>query len=249
MLGNLRGLRESGNIFAIPTYVFVVSTLLMIVVGIFRIVVLGEGQPPPEPLPGAHDPMEVLGILLVLRAFASGSVALTGVEAIANGVPAFKPPESRNAARTLAVMALLLGVLFVGLTIVADGFGIVPVDEPAVKTVISQVAATIFGNDTIAFYFYQAFTAMILFLAANTSFNAFPRLAAILARDGYMPRQFSFRGDRLAFTSGIVILSIAAITVIAAFGGVVTALIPLYAVGVFAAFTIGQVGHGPALAA
>ncbi len=242
MLGNLRGLRESGNIFAIPTYVFVVSTLFMIVVGIFRILVLGEGQPPPEPLPGAHDPMEVLGILLVLRAFASGSVALTGVEAIANGVPAFQPPESRNAAKTLTVMALLLGVLFVGLTIVADGFGIVPVDEPAVKTVISQVAATIFGNDTIAFYFYQAFTAMILFLAANTSFNAFPRLAAILARDGYMPRQFSFRGDRLAFTSGIVILSIAAITVIAAFGGVVTALIPLYAVGVFAAFTIGQVG-------
>ena len=242
MLGNLRGLRESGNIFAIPTYIFVFSTLLMIVVGIFRIVVLGEGQPPPEPLPGAQDPMEVLGILLVLRAFASGSVALTGVEAIANGVPAFKPPESSNAARTLTVMAILLGVLFVGLTVVADGFGIVPVDEPAVKTVISQVAATIFGNDTIAFYFYQAFTAMILFLAANTSFNAFPRLAAILARDGYMPRQFSFRGDRLAFTSGIVILSIAAITVIAAFGGVVTALIPLYAVGVFAAFTIGQVG-------
>jgi amino acid transporter len=242
MLGNLRGLRESGNIFAIPTYVFVFSTLFMIVVGIFRIVVLGEGHPPPEPLPGAHDPMEVLGILLVLRAFASGSVALTGVEAIANGVPAFQPPESRNAARTLGVMAILLGVLFVGLTIVADGFGIVPIDEPAVKTVISQVAATIFGNDTIAFYFYQAFTAMILFLAANTSFNAFPRLAAILARDGYMPRQFSFRGDRLAFTSGIVILSIAAIAVIAAFGGVVTALIPLYAVGVFAAFTIGQVG-------
>ena len=242
MLGNLRGLRESGNIFAIPTYVFVFSTLFMIVAGIFRIVVLGEGQPPPEPLPGAHDPLEVLGILLVLRAFASGSVALTGVEAIANGVPAFQPPESRNAARTLGVMAILLGVLFVGLTVVADGFGIVPVDEPAVKTVISQVAATIFGNDTIAFYFYQAFTAMILFLAANTSFNAFPRLAAILARDGYMPRQFSFRGDRLAFTSGIVILSVAAIAVIAAFGGIVTALIPLYAVGVFAAFTIGQVG-------
>jgi hypothetical protein len=126
--------------------------------------------------------------------------------------------------------------------VVADGFGIVPIDEPAVKTVISQVAGTIFGNDTIAFYFYQAFTAMILFLAANTSFNAFPRLAAILARDGYMPRQFSFRGDRLAFTSGIVILSIAAIALIAAFGGVVTALIPLYAVGVFAAFTIGQIG-------
>jgi amino acid transporter len=242
MLGNLRGLRESGNIFAVPTYVFVFSTLLMIGVGMFRIVVLGEGQPPPEPLPGAHDPVEALGLLLLLRAFASGSVALTGTEAIANGVPAFKPPEPRNAATTLTVMAVLLGVLFIGLTVVADGFGIVPIDEPSVKTVISQVAATVYGDDTIAFYIYQAFTAMILFLAANTSFNAFPRLAAILARDGYMPRQFSFRGDRLAFTSGIVILSVAAIALIAAFGGVVTALIPLYAVGVFAAFTIGQIG-------
>jgi amino acid transporter len=242
MLGNLRGLRESGNIFAVPTYVFVFSTLFMIAVGSFRIFVLGEGHPPPDPLPGAHDPVEALGILLVLRAFASGSVALTGTEAIANGVPAFKAPEPRNAAATLTVMAVLLAVLFIGLTVVADGFGIVPVDEPAVKTVISQVAGTVFGNDTIAFYFYQAFTALILFLAANTSFNAFPRLAAILARDGYMPRQFSFRGDRLAFTSGIVILSIAAIGLIAAFGGVVTALIPLYAVGVFAAFTIGQIG-------
>jgi amino acid transporter len=242
MLGNLRGLRESGNIFAIPTYVFAVSTLLMIAIGTFRIVVLGESAPPPTPLPGAADPLQAVTILLLIRAFASGSVALTGTEAIANGVPAFKPPEPRNAATTLTVMAILLGILFVGLTFVADTFGIVPVDEPAVKTVISQVAATIFGNDTFAFYFYQAFTALILFLAANTSFNAFPRLAAILARDGYMPRQFSFKGDRLAFTSGIVILAIAAITLIVAFGGVTTALIPLYAVGVFIAFTIGQTG-------
>jgi len=133
-------------------------------------------------------------------------------------------------------------VLFVGITFVAHTFGIVPVDEPVVRTVISQVAAEIFGDSTIAFYVYQAFTALILFLAANTSFNAFPRLAAILARDGYMPRQFSFRGDRLAFTSGIVILSVAASLLIIAFGGVVTALIPLYAVGVFIAFTVGQVG-------
>jgi len=167
---------------------------------------------------------------------------LTGTEAIANGVPAFKPPESRNAATTLTVMAILLGVLFVGLTFVADSFGVVPVDEPRVRTVISQIAATIFGNDTITFYLYQGFTALILFLAANTSFNAFPRLAAILARDGYMPRQFSFRGDRLAFTSGIVILSIGAIALIVAFGGITTALIPLYSVGVFIAFSIGQTG-------
>jgi hypothetical protein len=139
-------------------------------------------------------------------------------------------------------MAILLGILFVGLTFVADSFGIVPRDFPTVRTVISQVAATIYGDNTILFYLYQTFTALILFLAANTSFNAFPRLAAILATDGYMPRQFSFRGDRLAFTSGIVILSIAASVLIVAFGGITTALIPLYAVGVFIAFTIGQTG-------
>jgi amino acid transporter len=242
MLGNLRGLRESGNIFAIPTYVFAVSTLLMIAIGVFRIVVLGESQPPPQPLPGQADPLQAVGFLLLIRAFASGSVALTGTEAIANGVPAFKPPESRNAATTLTAMAILLAVLFIGITFVADSFGIVPDDGPPLRTVISQVAATIYGDNTILFYLYQAFTALILFLAANTSFNAFPRLAAILARDGYMPRQFSFRGDRLAFTSGIVILSVAAIALIVAFGGVTTALIPLYAVGVFIAFTIGQVG-------
>jgi amino acid transporter len=242
MLGNLRGLRESGNIFAVPTYVFLFSTLAIIAIGVFRIVVLGDHADPPKPLPGAADPLQIAGFILIIKAFASGSVALTGTEAIANGVPAFKPPEPRNAATTLTVMAILLGVLFVGITFVADSFGIVPVDEPVVKTVISQVAAKIYGDNTILFYVYQTFTALILFLAANTSFNAFPRLAAILSRDGYMPRTFSFRGDRLAFTSGIIILSVAAIALIVAFGGITTALIPLYAVGVFMAFTIGQVG-------
>ena len=201
-VGNLRGLRESGNIFAIPTYLFVGSALLMIGIGMFRILVLGESAPPPDPLPGAPDPLEAVGILLLLRAFASGSVALTGTEAIANGVPAFKPPEARNAATTLVAMAVLLAILFVGITFVADSFGIVPLDEPVTKTVISQVAATIYGDGSIAFYLFQAFTALILFLAANTSYNAFPRLAAILAQDGFMPRQFSFKGDRLAFTAG-----------------------------------------------
>jgi amino acid transporter len=242
MLGNLRGLRESGNIFAIPTYLFAGSTLVMVGIGMFRVVVLGESAPPPQPLPGQPDALQAVGLLLIIRAFASGSVALTGTEAIANGVPAFKRPEPMNAATTLTVMAILLGVLFVGITFVADSFGVVPIDEPATKTVISQVAARIYGGDTILFYLYQTFTALILFLAANTSFNAFPRLAAILANDGYMPRQFSFRGDRLAFTSGIVILSIAASLLIVAFGGITTALIPLYAVGVFIAFTIGQTG-------
>jgi len=242
MLGNLRGLRESGNIFAIPTYLFAGSTLLMVAVGLFRVIVLGEHVAPPDPVPGQVEPIQAVALLLIIRAFASGSVALTGTEAIANGVPAFKPPEPRNAATTLTVMAVLLGVLFVGITFVADSFGIVPVDFPTVKTVISQVATTIYGDNTFFFYAYQTFTALILFLAANTSFNAFPRLGAILATDGYMPRQFSFRGDRLAFTSGIVILSIAASVLIVIFGGITTALIPLYAVGVFIAFTIGQSG-------
>ncbi|HSL97028.1 MAG TPA: APC family permease [Candidatus Deferrimicrobiaceae bacterium] len=241
-IGNLRGLRESGNIFAIPTYLFVGSALLMIAVGVVRIVVNGEGAPPPDPLPGGPSIPEGVGLLLLIRAFAAGSVALTGTEAIANGVPAFKPPEPRNAATTLGVVAILLAVLFLGITFVADSFGVVPVDEPFRRTVISQVAATVYGEGSLPFYLFQTFTALILFLAANTSYNAFPRLAAILARDGYMPRQFSFRGDRLAFTSGIVILSIVAITLIVAFGGQTHALIPLYSVGVFVAFTVGQSG-------
>ncbi|HEY6058342.1 MAG TPA: APC family permease, partial [Candidatus Limnocylindrales bacterium] len=197
---------------------------------------------PPNPPPGAPDPLQPIGILLILRAFSSGSVALTGTEAIANGVPAFKPPEPRNAAATLAAMAILLAVLFIGITFVADSYGIVPIDHPAPRTVISQVAAMAFGEGSIAFYLMQSFTALILFLAANTSYNAFPRLAAILARDGYMPRQFSFRGDRLAFTSGIAILSLVAIGLLIVFGGNTTALIPLYSVGVFVSFTISQAG-------
>ncbi|MFL5684509.1 MAG: APC family permease [Chloroflexota bacterium] len=241
-IGNLRGLRESGNIFALPTYLFVGSALVMIAIGMYRAVVLGEHAAPPSPLPGAPNPLEALGVLLILRAFASGSVALTGTEAIANGVPAFKPPEPKNAATTLTAVAILLAILFLGITFVALNFGIVPIDEPTTKTVISQVATLAFGEDSIGFYLFQTFTALILFLAANTSYNAFPRLAAILARDGYLPRQFSFRGDRLAFTSGIVILSLVAITLLIVFQGNTTALIPLYSVGVFVSFTISQGG-------
>lgn len=241
-LGNMRGLRESGNIFALPTYLFVGSALLMIGVGVFRIVVLGDGAAPSQPLPGTPGVPEAVGALLLIRAFASGSVALTGTEAIANGVPAFKPPEARNAATTLTVVAALLAVLFLGITFVANSFGVVAIDEPVRRTVISQVAAIAFGDNSAGFYLFQTFTALILFLAANTSYNAFPRLAAILARDGYMPRQFSFRGDRLAFTSGIVVLSVVAIGLLIAFGGETHALIPLYSVGVFVAFTIGQSG-------
>ena len=242
MVGNLRGIRESGNIFAVPTYLFVGATLLMVGIGVFRIIVLGESRLAPSPLPGAPDPLQPVGLLLLLRAFASGSVALTGTEAIANGVPAFKPPEAKNAAATLAAVAGLLAVLFLGITFVAGGLGVVPILEPTKKTVISQVAAAVFGDGSIGFYLFQAVTALILFLAANTSYNAFPRLAAILARDGFMPRSFSFRGDRLAFTTGIVLLSAVAIAMLAIFQGDTHALIPLYSVGVFVAFTVGQAG-------
>ena len=242
-IGNLRGLRESGNIFAIPTYLFVGSALLMIAIGLFRILVNGEGAPQVVPPSGTPDSLQAVGLLLMIRAFASGSVALTGTEAIANGVPAFKPPEAKNAAATLGAVAILLAILFLGITFVADSFGVLPTPEGVpTKTVISQVAAVIYGEGSVPFYLFQTFTALILFLAANTSYNAFPRLAAILAIDGYMPRQFSFRGDRLAFTSGIVILSIVAISLLLAFDGQTHALIPLYSVGVFIAFTVGQSG-------
>ena len=242
-IANLRGLRESGNIFAIPTYLFVVSALVMIAIGVFRVVVNGESAMPNLPPSGTPDLLQGAGVLLIIRAFASGSVALTGTEAIANGVPAFKPPEARNAATTLGAVAILLAVLFLGITFVASSFGVLPTGPgEAPKTVISQVAAIVYGEGSLPFYLFQAFTALILFLAANTSYNAFPRLAAILATDGFMPRQFSFKGDRLAFTSGVVILSIVAIALLVGFNGETTALIPLYSVGVFIAFTVGQSG-------
>ncbi|HET7704182.1 MAG TPA: APC family permease [Candidatus Limnocylindrales bacterium] len=242
-LGNLRGLREAGNLFAIPTYVFIVSALLMIVIGSIRIVIFGEGGGyQAELAEQAGHSIETLSIILLLRAFAAGAVALTGTEAIATGVPAFEPPEAKNAATTLAVMAGLLGVLFVGLTFLAVNFGITHVEEPVKQTVISQIAATVYGAGSIPFFLFQGFTALLLVLAANTSFNAFPRLLAILAIDGHMPRQFSFRGDRLAFSYGIIVLATVAAGLIVLFRGETHLLIPLYAVGVFIDFTISQAG-------
>ncbi len=243
MVGNLRGLRESGNIFAIPTYLFLGSALLMIGIGTFRIVVLGEARAPlPEEIAAVSGTTQAVGILILLRAFAAGAVALTGTEAIATGVPAFKPPESRNAAATLLAMAGILAILFIGITFLATSFGIFPVDAPVKKTVVAQVATVVYGGDSIGFYLFQAFTALLLFLAANTSFAAFPRLAAVLAMDGFMPRNFSYRGDRLAFSAGIIILALIAMSLIVIFGGHTHALIPLYAVGVFIDFTISQSG-------
>jgi len=242
-LGNLRGIREAGNIFALPTYLFLGSALLMIGIGIVRIVVFGDTSPPsPQAIEAATNGTQAVGAIILLRAFAAGAVALTGTEAIATGVPAFKPPEARNAAATLVAMAVILGVLFVGITFLATNFGIVPIDEPVKQTVIAQVAGRVFGDSSIGFYLFQAFTALLLFLAANTSFAAFPRLAAVLAIDGFFPRQFSFRGDRLAFSMGILALGLIAASLVVAFGGHTHALIPLYAVGVFIDFTIAQAG-------
>ena len=246
-LANLRGVREAGNIFAVPTYLFMFSAFAMIAIGAYRIIVLGEHHaPPPEVVAATTETAGAVSIFLLLRAFASGAVALTGTEAIATGVPAFKPPESRNAATTLLVMAGVLTILFVGITFLATNFAIYPTvpelfGEVQHKTVIAQVAETVFGN-AIPFYLFQAFTALLLFLAANTSFAAFPRLAAVLGEDGFFPRQFSLRGDRLAFSMGILLLGLIAASLVVIAGGRTHALIPLYAVGVFIDFTISQGG-------
>ncbi len=241
-LANLRGVREAGNIFAVPTYLFLFSAMAMIAIGAYRIIVLGEGgqPPPPEIVEATRVTAENVGILILLRAFASGAVALTGTEAIATGVPAFQPPEARNAAATLMVMAGILATLFIGITFLATNFAVYPIEEPK-QTVIAQVARIVYGNG-FAFYAFQAFTALLLFLAANTSFAAFPRLAAVLAQDGFFPRQFSFKGDRLAFSMGIVLLGLVAASLVVVAGGKTHALIPLYAVGVFIDFTISQAG-------
>ena len=236
---NLRGLRESGNIFAIPTYLFLGLALTMIGIGVAN-VLTGQAYDVQQ-ANAVETGTESLGLFLLLKAFASGSVALTGTEAIANGVPAFQPPESKNAADTLVAMAVLLGVLFIGITFVSDAYGIEPTVEGG-QTVVALVAGTIFGGGSPLFYLFQAATALILFLAANTSFNAFPRLGALLAIDGYMPRQFAFRGDRLAFSYGIVLLAAIAAGLLVIFGGDTHALIPLYSVGVFVCFTLSQVG-------
>jgi amino acid transporter len=239
-VANLRGLRESGNIFAVPTYIFVALALGIVVLGLANV---GTGraaaltpQPTAEPLG-----LEPVGLLLLLKAFASGSVALTGVEAIANGVPAFKPPEARNAANTMITMAILLGVIFIGVSVVAAAYGIVP-SAGGAPSLISLVAGAVYGAGSPLHGIFLVATMLILFLAANTSYNAFPRLAALLAEDGYMPRQFSFRGDRLAYSRGIVLLAGVAALLIAAFGGTTTLLIPLYAVGVFVCFSLSQAG-------
>lgn len=238
-VANLRGLRESGNIFAVPTYAFIGGALGLLVLGAIAIASGNPAAsfPPPQiaPPPGGF---EAVSVVLIVRAFAFGSVALTGTEAISNGVPAFKPPEAHNAATTLTIMAVLLGIIFVGISLLATAYGLVPNDS---QTLISQIGRAVYG-DTVPYYFFQASTALILLLAANTGYNGAPRLAQILATDGYLPRQLSFRGDRLAYSYGIIVLALAAAIFVVIFDGSVYGLIPMYSVGIFASFTLSQSG-------
>ena len=234
VFANLRGIRESGNIFAAPTYLFIAAIGILVGGGVVKILLTGTAGAPPPPVRA----VEGLGFFLVLKAFSSGCTALTGVEAISNGVPVFKPPEWRNARATLTVMAVILGLMFVGITGLAFVFHLSfnPDDS-----IISQLGRRIFGTGPIYVYI-TASTALILTLAANTAFSDFPRLLSQLARDRYAPAQFANLGDRLAFSNGIISLGVLAAVVYIIFKGDTTALIPLYAVGVFVAFTLSQFG-------
>jgi len=238
---NLRGVRESGTIFAIPTYLFIAAFSSLLLVGAARLATGLEGATLGAERSAAEQggAVETLGLLLLLRAFASGATALTGVEAIANGVMAFRAPESRNASVTMAWMGGLLAVFFIGATFLATQLDVIPTHD---ESVLSQIGRQVFGGFEPGYYFLQATTALVLFLAANTAFNDFPRLASILARDGYMPRRFAFIGDRLTFSVGIVVLGVVSAIVIVGFNAETHRLIPLYAVGVFIAFTLSQSG-------
>ncbi|MDP9265306.1 MAG: APC family permease [Chloroflexota bacterium] len=239
-LGNLRGIREAGLVFAGPTYFYVLSVLGLVGLGIFRLV---TGDIPVAPLPPEtyQPPFEPLGAFLILRAFASGAVGLTGTEAVANGVTAFRKPEARNASVVLLVMGTLFATLFIGISLLATAIGVQPDNSAQQVTVLSMIARSIVG-DGWYFYVVQIATVVILTLAANTSFSGFPRLASILATDRFMPRQFAQRGDRLAFTFGILVLAAVSAALLAYKQGSVTELIPLYTVGVFIAFTLSQAG-------
>jgi len=251
---NLRGVRESGTIFAIPTYGFIAVVFLMIGWGFWRLLF---GQAPvaesaPFGITASHQAAGAAVLVLALRAFAQGCTALTGVEAVSNGVPHFQPPKSRNAASTLASMGGLTIAMFAGITALALVSHVRFADDPAQlvgapvgyqqRTAIAQVAGAVFGYWSVSFLLLQGFTAAILVLAANTAFNGFPVLASILGRDGYLPRQFGRRGDRLVFSNGIVILAALAGGLIWAFDASTSRLIQLYIIGVFVSFTLSQAG-------
>ncbi|MFJ1652237.1 APC family permease [Streptomyces sp. NPDC088337] len=258
---NLRGVKESGTLFAIPTYVFVSGVFIMIVWGAVRGLVLGETMRAPTAdfhIKAEHQGLAGFALVfLLLRAFSSGCAALTGVEAISNGVPAFRKPKSRNAASTLAMIGLLAVTMFCGIITLAMTTGVRMSDNPAANLlnngvpvgpgyvqnpVISQVAEAVFGKGSFLFLILAAATALVLFLAANTAYNGFPVLGSILAQDRFLPRQLHTRGDRLAFSNGIVLLAGAAILLVVVYGADSTRLIQLYIVGVFVSFTLSQVG-------
>jgi amino acid transporter len=233
--GNLRGVRESGRLFAIPTYAFVVVFLSLLATGFLRLA-MGSLHAV-EPVVCRANP-HPLTLLLILRAFSSGCTALTGVEAISNGIPVFHKPEAANAGKTLIAMVALLTTMFLGVTLLGHWLGLVPVEH---ESLVSQIGRRVFGDGWL-YFALQAVTTLILILAANTSFADFPRLSSILARDGYMPRQMANLGDRLVFSNGILMLAVLAGTVILVFGGQPHRMIPLYAVGVFLSFKLSQTG-------
>nr|WP_255570381.1 APC family permease [Cohnella sp. CFH 77786] len=232
---NLRGVTESASILAYPVYLFVLALFILIGVGIYRTM---TGAVPPDLHTPVGTPIAGITLFLLLRAFASGSSALTGVEAISNAIPNFKEPSPHNAAKTLMAMGFLLALLFSGIVYLAYDYGITPRAE---VTVVSQIAETTFGRHFM-YFFIQGTTAMILILAANTGYSAFPLLAVNLAKDKFIPRMFTVRGDRLGYSNGIIMLGILSIVLIIAFGGQTEHLIPLYAVGVFIPFTLSQTG-------
>jgi len=239
-IANLRGIKESGSVFAVPTYIYIFSITGLVGYGLLR-TYFGHISPIPFDPNKSTAVLQAggsLGLVLLLRGFSSGAVALTGVEAISNGVPAFQKDESKNAATTITWMALILGVLFFGVSVLAHHLHPFPSHE---ETVISQMGQAVYGGGPI-YVILQFSTAAILTLAANTAYADFPRLSSIIARDGYLPRQLAGRGDRLVFSNGIIILAVLSSLLLIAFGGLTNALIPLYAVGVFTAFTLSQAG-------
>ena len=242
-LANLRGLRESGLIFSFPTYIFLITIFTVLILGIYRYVT-GTVVPvaTEEHLASLSAPATGVGLALLVRAFAAGCTALTGIEAISDGVPAFKKPEWVNARATLTVMAVLLTTMFLGISFLADQYRALPAEAGNPETVLSQIGRGVFGGRGIPYATLQAATALILILAANTAYADFPRLLSFLARDGFLPRQFASLGDRLVFSNGIIVLSIAAAVLMVIFNATVTALLPLYAGGVFVSFTLSQFG-------
>ena len=239
-VANLRGIKESGKLFAVPTYIYILSLVGLLLYAFSKELFgeLGQVEFDPEQAEVLREQGGTLTLFILLKGFSSGAVALTGVEAISDGVPVFQRPESRNAARTLVTMAVILGTLFFGVSVLAHHLDPFPSHE---ETVISQMSRVVFGEGPM-YWILQFATAGILVLAANTAYADFPRLSSIIARDGFLPRQFANRGDRLVFSNGVIFLGIAASVLIVAFGGITSALIPLYAIGVFTSFTLSQTG-------